>query len=145
MAEVLVTDPELRRDVPAEVRVHHVTLLNEALEQSATFWMREVQSDAPLVVVERFEEEALTATVVRWHISPDVAPGSRILDLDHLCAELGQVYRSERPCTVLFEGEDAEVVEREHSLYPLFAWVQAQDDLGRGTTTPLESRPLLGR
>ena len=54
----------------------------------------------------------------------DVAALGRVLDLDHLGAEIAQHHAAERPGPVLFDGNDAQAGEREHGK----ATVELEDD-----------------
>ncbi len=47
------------------------------------------------------------------HVAADVAAGRRVLDLDHLGAEVGELERPPRPGAVLLDGEHPDVGERE--------------------------------
>ena len=44
-----------------------------------------------------------------------VAALVRVLDLDHLGAEVGELHGAERPGAVLLDREDAHAGERQHS------------------------------
>jgi hypothetical protein len=59
----------------------------------------------------------------RRHVAPDVAAGLRILDLDDLRAQVGQLQASPRTGAVLLDRDDADIGQRQ-----------------RHTTTSLESR-----
>src|SRR5256885_10314666 len=52
---------------------------------------------AALVAVEALEEERASVLLVRRHDAADVSAHRRILDLDHLGAEIGELQRGPRP------------------------------------------------
>ena len=74
--------------------------------------MREVERDAALVVAERLEEERVLALLERRHVAADVAAAARILDLDHVGAEVGEMHAAPRARAVLLDRDDRDVLER---------------------------------
>src|SRR5581483_2274045 len=73
----------------------------------------EVETDGTLVAVEALEEERGIAFGIRRNPACGVAAVARVLDLDDVGAEVGQLHRRERACPVLLEGDNADVVERQ--------------------------------
>ena len=116
----LVRQPSRARLVAAEVRVDDVGGAHEILEHGARLGMAQIERDALLVSVERLEEERVLAFLERRHVTADVTARSRVLDLDHLGAEVGELERAPRPRAELLDGEDADVSQRQH-LQPLSA------------------------
>ena len=111
-----MADPHPLGDVAADVRVDRVADRDEILEHGAPGGGRDVEREAPLVAVERLEEERVLALRVGRHVAADVAARAWILDLDHLGAEVGKVKRAERARPVLLERDDPDVLERPHPL-----------------------------
>ncbi len=66
-----------------------------------------------MFAVERLEEERVLALLERRHVAADVTARARILDLDHLRAEVGELQRRPRPGAELLDRDDADVLERE--------------------------------
>ncbi len=77
--------------------------------------MAQVERDALLAAVEGLEEERVLALLERRDVAPDVAAGGRVLDLDHLGAEVGELERAPRPRAELLDGEDPDVGERKRA------------------------------
>src|SRR5581483_1394484 len=75
----------------------------------------EVQRHALLVAVEGLEEVAVAvAEEVRPNRAADVAALGRVLDLDHLGAEVGEQHAAERAGTVLLDRDDAQSRQGKH-------------------------------
>ena len=55
----------------------------------------------------------MLALLERRHVAADVASGARILDLDHLGAEVGELQRRPRAGAELLDRDDPDVVERQ--------------------------------
>ena len=106
------------RLVSAEVRVDDVGDAHEVLEHGARFGMAQIQREALLVAVERLEEERVLALLERRHVAADVAAGGRVLDLDHLGAEVGELESAPGPGAELLDREDADVSQRQHAQPP---------------------------
>ena len=47
-------------------------------------------------------------------VAADVAAGGRVLDLDHLGAEVGELERAPGTGAELLDGDDADVSQRQH-------------------------------
>src|SRR5205823_3196926 len=86
---------------------------HEVVEDRRRLRVTEVERDRLLVAVERLEEERVLAVLERRHVAADVAARARILDLDHLRAEVGELQRPPRAGAELLDGEDPNVVERQ--------------------------------
>lgn len=112
--EVVVGDLDLRRDVAAQVRVDRVAGADEIFEDLASAGGSEVQRQAALVAVEGLEEQRVLTLVVGRNVAPDVAAGGRLLDLEHVGTEVGEVDAAEGAGTVLLDGDDPDVLERPH-------------------------------
>ena len=54
----------------------------------------------------------------RRHVAADVAARGRVLDLDHVGAEVGELERAPRPGAELLDREDADVSQRLHGPPP---------------------------
>ena len=68
--------------------------------------VREIERDAALVVAERLEEERVLALLEGRHVAAHVAATARILDLDHVGAEVGEVHAAPRAGAVLLDRDD---------------------------------------
>src|SRR4029079_18112425 len=69
----------------------------------------QVERDALLAAVEGLEEQRVLAVLIGRDGARDVAAGLRILDLDDLGAEVGELQRPERSGTELLDRDDPEV------------------------------------
>ena len=116
VGQVGVPDAELRRDVAAQVGVDGVGAADQVVEHLAPGVGPDVEQHRRLVLVERLEEQRVAVLRVRRDVAPDVAARRRVLDLDDLGPELGEVHRPERPGAVLLERDDPDVLERLHLL-----------------------------
>ena len=116
--QVVVGQPQLRRLVAAQVRVDDVGAAHQVLEDVARLRVAQVERDAPLVAVERLEEERVLALGERRHVAADVAAGGRVLDLDHVGAEVGELQRAPGPGAELLDREDPDVSQRLHGPPP---------------------------
>ena len=112
MAQLLVGEPQPRRTVAAQVAEQRVRHLDEVAEDRAALGRPQVQCEAALAAVERLEEEAVLLLGVRRHVASHVAADGRILDLDDVRAEVGEVQRRERPGPVLGDRDHAQPLER---------------------------------
>src|SRR4029077_14048485 len=110
-----VVEAELRGKVAAEVVVNRVDAPDQPVEEAAPLRRAEVQGEAPRAAVEGLEVEA----VVRRRVVEGrdaarlVAARRRVLDLDHLRAEIGEEGHRIRTGAELREGEDAHALERQ--------------------------------
>ena len=108
--------PSRARLVAAQVREDDVDGGDEVVEDLAPALVAQVERDAALVAVERLEEERVLALLVRRDVAPDVAAGRRVLDLDDVRAEVGELERRPRPRPELLDGEDPDAGEgRRHA------------------------------
>jgi hypothetical protein len=117
--EVVVGDLDLGRHVAAQVAVDRVADRDQVLEDRAPGRGRQVQREAGLVAVEGLEEERVLPLGVRRDVAADVAADPRVLDLDHLGTEIGEVDTAERAGAVLLDGDDADVLQRLHRDAPV--------------------------
>ena len=85
---------------------------HEVLEDAARLGWRRSSVTRALVAVEALEEERVRPLLVRGDVAGDVAADRRVLDLDHLGAEVGELHRPERARAVLLDRDDANVGER---------------------------------
>ena len=112
VCEVGVADAQLLGPVAAQVAEDGVGAAHDVLEDRPGLRVREVERDAALVVAERLEEERVLALLERRNVAADVAPAARILDLDHVGAQVGQVHAAPRARAVLLDRDDRDVLER---------------------------------
>ena len=101
--------------VAAEVRIDDVGDTYEVFEHRTSVGVAQVEGEALLVPVERLEEERVLALLEGRHIAADVAAGSRVLDLDHLGAKVGELESAPGAGAELLDGEDADVSQRQHA------------------------------
>ena len=57
----------------------------------------------------------MLALLEGWYVAADVAAGSRVLDLDDLCAEVGELKSAPGTGAELLDGKDADVSQRQHA------------------------------
>ena len=67
----------------------------------------QVQRDAALAAVEGLEVQAGVVGSVRRYVAAHIPTGVRVLDLDHLGAEVGQEQRAEWTGAELFHRDDS--------------------------------------
>jgi hypothetical protein len=113
VAQLVVRQAELPRLVATQVRVDGVAHADEVVEHGARVGMPEIERDAPLPAVERLEEERVLTFLERRHVAADVAGRGRVLELDDVRSEVGELERAPRPRAELLDGEDADVGERQ--------------------------------
>ena len=114
-AELFVREAELVRLIPAEVPEHRFAGRGEVAEHLPPGVRFEVEPEAALVAVEALVEVAVPGTEEeRTDPAAELAVLSRVLDLDDLRAEIGEIGRAERPRPVLLDGEDAQSLEGQH-------------------------------
>ena len=115
LAELRVGESELLRLVAAQVVEGRIRRAHEPVQNLFCPRVLEVERDALLVAVEGLEEVAVAVgEEMRTDRAADIAALGRVLDLDHLGAEVAQHHAAERPGSVLFDGNDAQAGEREH-------------------------------
>ena len=110
--EIGVADTQLLGTVAAQVAVDGIRGAHEILEDGARARVREVERDAALVVAEGLEEERVLALLEGRHVAADVAARARVLDLDHVGAEIGELHAAPRTRAVLLDRDDRDVLER---------------------------------
>ena len=84
------------------------------LVQVPTTLVAQVERDALLVAVEGLEPEPVLASLEGRHVAAGVAADRRVLDLDHLGAEVGELERRPRARAELLDRDDPDVGERQH-------------------------------
>src|SRR5262249_35019109 len=100
--------------VPAQVRVDGVRVAHEILEHRPRRRATKVERHRLLAAVEGLEEERVRAHLKGRNVPTDVAACRRILDLDHLRAEIRELEGPPRAGAELLEGDDTDVSERQH-------------------------------
>ena len=80
---------------PPQVAEHRVGPAHEVFEHRSPGVGAQVEADAALAPIERFEEQAVFALGEGRHVAPDVAAGARILDLDDIGAQIGELQTAE--------------------------------------------------
>src|SRR4029077_14636763 len=118
----------------AQVGVDNVADPHEIAERFASCSGRKVQAYAALVAIEHLEEEAVFAALVRRNVASDITAAGRFLDLDDLCADIGQVNAAERPGAVLFDSDDPKIRERLHAARSTVLAVALRGDATRAAT-----------
>ena len=111
--QLLVEQAQLLRLVAAQVRVDAVDVAHEVMKNPLCVLVSEVKRNRFLVAVERLEEERVFAFLVGRHVATHVALRERVLDLDHLGAEIRQLERPPRAGSELFDRDDANVCKRQ--------------------------------
>ena len=105
LAQALVADPEAVHHAGPEGLEHHVGVERHAQERVAPPRVLEVDADGALAAVERVEGRRVGAHVVTR---------ARVLDLDHVGAEVGEQQRAEPAGEQASEVEDAQPFQRAH-------------------------------
>jgi len=117
-----VGQPELLRQIAAQVVDKSVGIGGEAMQHLPRLRLLEIERDAFLVAVEAVEELAVVAPLPiaekeRPDMAGHVAAIGRVLDLDHLGAEIGQLHRAIWPGAILLDRDDPQPgKDREHHL-----------------------------
>ncbi len=111
VAQIRVGDADLRRYVAPQVGEDRVAGPHQALEDSPAGRVLEIEGDRLLAAVEGLEEQRVGVLGVRRHVAADVPARVRILDLDDLRAEIGEVLRAERTGAVLLDRDDPDTLE----------------------------------
>jgi hypothetical protein len=86
------------------------------VQHAARLRVAEVERDALLAAVEGLEEQRVLAVLERGHVAADVAAVRRVLELDHLRSQVGQLQRAPGPRAELLDRDDAHVGERQAGL-----------------------------
>jgi hypothetical protein len=116
LAHRLVADAEAVEDTGAKRLEHDVGFAHRAQERLAPHVALEVQANRALAAVQRQEERGLRRVldaVVERRPGAQVVAHSRVLDLDHVGAEVGEQQRAEAAGEQAAEVEDADAFERE--------------------------------
>jgi hypothetical protein len=119
----LVADAQLVHHAGAEAFEDHVGIPGQAQEGGHAGGLLEVEAQAFLVAIDHAEEDAVAAfasggALTRTH-GAGVVAGARVLDLDHLGAEVGQMHGRHRPGQQAREVEHADARERAGSRHRL--------------------------
>ncbi len=114
-----VSEPELRRHVAAKVAGDRIRRFDERMEDFLALRSREVERQAPLVPIDALKEQAgARAVSVADEERPDrprhVAAVVRVLDLDDLGAEVGEVLRAPGAGAVLLDRQDPHAGKGKH-------------------------------
>jgi hypothetical protein len=109
-----VRNADLVGHVPPQVGKDHVADAHQVLEDAPAGRIGQVQLNALLVPVEGLEKQAVLIVLERRDVAPNVTAGARILDFDHLGAEIGQVHAAERAGAVLLQRKNPHVFQRLH-------------------------------
>src|ERR1700758_4497583 len=111
LVDVLPGEPHAVERAGPEVLHQHVAMLDQAVEDFLALGMLGVDGDRALVAVEHGEIEAVGAFDVTQLAARDVA-AARPLDLDAVCAHIGEQLRAGWARLHVGEVEDAHAVER---------------------------------
>src|SRR5262250_213703 len=111
LARHLIAEAEALEGARAIVLEHHVRALHEPEEELLAARMLEVDLDPLLVAMQAHEVRGLSAGQPRPPRARDV-PRALGLELDHLCAEVGEHGRAERSGQRVAQIEDAHPFER---------------------------------
>ncbi len=111
-AQRVGVEPEPRHGAGDQVLHEHVGGVDQPVQQRAIARVLDVELEALLAAIEPDEVRAVTVdgAVVRAREIADTGA----LDLDHACAEVGQVTGGERRRDRLLEGDDRDVFEWVH-------------------------------
>ena len=115
LAQPLVADAEAVHHAGAEALHQHVGLAHEPQQHLAPLLALEVEADRALVAVEREEQRgagALLGALVARRRPAHVVAEPRVLDLEHVGAEVGEQARAEAARQQPREVEHADAVER---------------------------------
>ena len=113
--EVCVGQTEFFRHISAQVRTHGIGRLDQLVEHRPGLRPTEIQRKAFLVTVQRMVEKAVMwIEKMRPNTARHITTIVRVLDLDHLCAEISQKHRPERASAILFNGNDSDRCQRQH-------------------------------
>src|SRR5262249_10743156 len=114
VSQLRIRDAELHRQVAAQVVEHGVAALDELAEDLLALRVFQIEAEAALVAVERLVEVAVAGREeLRSDRAADVAAVVKILDLDDLGAEVGEVLGAERPRPILLDRDDPDAGKRQ--------------------------------
>src|SRR5262245_2207492 len=122
--QVVIPQTELRRLVAPQVREERVGAAHEVLEDGPRVRLTQVECKAALVAVEALEEERASVHLERRDGAANVPANGRILDLDDLGAEIGELHGSPGPGPELLERQHPDVLERLHATSFPAAWAR---------------------
>ena len=112
---VLVVDGELLGHARPEGFEHHIRFLEQAVRDGASLRLRQVQRQPLLVAVDAVEVDA--ALLVLGRIVAAVVADSRLFDLDHMRAHIGEQLRTPRPRQQPAEIRNDNAVERQRGCF----------------------------
>jgi hypothetical protein len=104
---------ELLRQIAAQIVEHRIGPRRQRMQHTPRRGFLQIERDALLVAVEAVEELAVVRPLpIAKKERPDpprhVAAIGRVLDLDHLGAEIGQLHRAVRPSPILLDRDNPE-------------------------------------
>ena len=112
--QVVVGQPQALGLVAPQVVDYGLALGDQGFEDLPPRRRLQVQGEAALVAVESLEEVTVAfLEVERPDLAADVAAVGRVLDLDHLGAQVGHQHGAEGPGAVLLHGDHAHAFERQ--------------------------------
>ena len=128
--EMRVSQPEPFRQIAAQIVEKRVGARRQPVQYPARRRLLQIERDALLVAVEAVKELAVVALVaVAEEKRPDaarhVAAIGRVLDLDDLRAEIGQLHRTVWSHAILLDRDNPEAGEHRehhHTLFRAISW-----------------------
>ena len=111
-SERRIVQAEATRKIAAQIRKDHVGPRHEVGEDRPAGVATKIEGDAQLPSVEGLEEQAVLALLEGRHVASHVTSTRRILDLDHLGAEIRELQRGPGAGAVLLDGYDPNARER---------------------------------
>src|SRR5262249_6329595 len=141
VCQLRICDPELGRQVAPKVIEHGIAALHEFAEDLLAFRVLQIESEAPLIAIEGLVKVAVPRPE---KLRPDRTPNTpaimKILDLDHLGAEIGKVLGTEGSCTILLDRDDPHAGERQALHRTRRSWREGKRCPGNGPSTKMPSR-----
>ena len=131
-SQVAVAQTEAGGLISPQIREHRIRAPHEVHESRTTGSPPQIEGDAALVAIPRFEEQRVLAVLKRRHISAHITAGSWVLDLDDLCPHVRELHSGPRPRSVLLDGDDRQIRERKHEAGPTFRGTVWLDVAARG-------------
>ena len=119
-SQVAVTQTQAGGLISPQIREHRIRGANEVHERRTTGSPPQIEGDAALVAIPRFEEQRVLAMLKRRHIAAHITAGSWVLDLDDLRPHVRELHGGPRPRSVLLDGDDRQIRERKHEAAPAF-------------------------
>src|SRR6516164_5015522 len=98
VCQLRICDPELGRQVAPKVIEHGIAALHEFAEDLLAFRVLQIESEAPLIAIEGLVKVAVSRPEkLRPDRTPNIPAIMKILDLDHLGAEVSKVLGTKGP------------------------------------------------